>query len=648
MTPLGLEDRRELLGALPLFTSFTERELSAAAEAFVEVMIPAGATVVGEGETDGDFMVVASGELEVWAGEPPAVVARVGPGEPMGEVAALMGEGRTATVTAARRSRVLRMPRATFMRIIASNPVALDHLTQVLARRLTGRMREEATVVRAGVIAVMAEPGIGGGSLVATSLGSLLGSMTGRDAVVVRIEPGRSSPLASLSDAPPAEIIGSVQPGGGGAGYLAVSVDRGDRVMEPLERVSAALAERYGAVVLDVCGHADLAPESMAEISDAIVEVVGQPEGTLGRYGSHTRVFRVLDLWNAQTPAVPLNAIQPIVLPADPAMIGRSRDEIVKHILTEPRSRLGRPLHRLARAILGCSVGVALGGGAALGISHVGVLRALEAADIPIDLVVGSSFGSIVSLGYAAGLPPEEMTEIARRIGTVRTTLSALDVAVMKPGLLSGNRLVSIFGPLAGPVRRFEHLAVPAVCVAADVRTGDRVLLGEGELSEALRASCSIPMVFVPAERDGRALVDGAMIDPVPVAVASERGADITIGVNVVPRVGEGDASVLSKGLDLLQRVNPVAHLNGTAGSPNVFDVIMNSIHLLQRELSVYKTHAADVSIDVDAGGITWHQFHRAMELIERGERAGTASIPAIRRVLATRLGPVATRSARG
>jgi NTE family protein len=147
-------------------------------------------------------------------------------------------------------------------------------------------------------------------------------------------------------------------------------------------------------------------------------------------------------------------------------------------------------------------------------VAHLGVLKALEQNGIPIDLVAGCSMGVIV--GYAAGLRAAEMINVARQIGTRRMLLSALDVSLTGPGLLAGNRLIKIFGPLVGPIQTFEQLQLPCRTVATDIETGERVVIGSGRLDAAFRASCSVPMILCPVRHGGRVLVDGGIVDPVP------------------------------------------------------------------------------------------------------------------------------------
>src|SRR5262249_40581248 len=159
---------------------------------------------------------------------------------------------------------------------------------------------------------------------------------------------------------------------------------------------------------------------------------------------------------------------------------------------------------------------------------------ALEEGGVEVDLVAGTSMGSIVAVGYASGLGPRAMIEIAERIGTRRTTLSALDFTLTRPGLLAGNRLIEIFMPfIAGA--DFRDLVLPCRTVATDIESGECVTLDDGPLDMAFRASCSVPVLWAPVRHRGRVLVDGGIVNPVPADTVQAMGADLVIAVNAVP-----------------------------------------------------------------------------------------------------------------
>jgi NTE family protein len=281
---------------------------------------------------------------------------------------------------------------------------------------------------------------------------------------------------------------------------------------------------------------------------------------------------------------------------------------------------------------------VALGGGAAFGISHLGVLKVLEDNDVPIDLVAGCSQGSIIGVGYSAGVSVDDMIGIARQLGKKRNFLKPVDPTFMGPGFLAGNRMIDIFAQYLNGRETFEDLVLPCRTIATDIESGERVAIGSGSLNLAFRASSAVPMVFAPLMLDGRALVDGGVADPVPAEVVREMGADMCIAVNVVPPLKKGVTTVLAKLYQQMNRFNPLSYLGTGQNLPNMFDIVMNSMQVLQYELGNFKAISADVLINPDLSDFTWIEYYRSEELIERGIEAAETALPAIQKSLEDRV----------
>src|ERR1041385_6517015 len=255
-------------------------------------------------------------------------------------------------------------------------------------------------------------------------------------------------------------------------------------------------------------------------------------------------------------------------------------------------------------------IGLALSGGAARGIAHVGVLRALVENDIRIDCVAGTSAGSIVGGAYAAGLSVEAIAGFGltmrwRDIG--RVTMSRL-------GIQSNERLEQYMRARL-PVTRFEDLKIPFAAGATELKTGAAVVMrDEGDVPFAIRASCAIPGWYVPvADQDGRQLVDGGLVAVVPSAMARALGADIVIAVDVN-----------SEGATF---IGPTSSVVG---------VLLQSILLVQKTASHYQRQMADLVINPKVGHIRWDEMGRADELMAAGYDAGLKRIPDIHALIAS------------
>lgn len=254
------------------------------------------------------------------------------------------------------------------------------------------------------------------------------------------------------------------------------------------------------------------------------------------------------------------------------------------------------------------TIGLALSGGAARGNAHVGVLRALAENDIRIDVIAGTSAGSIVGGALAAGMPLDEIEEFGRRLrwrDIGRVTMSRL-------GVQSNGRLEQYLRAHL-PVSKFEDLPIPFAAVATDLKTGGPVVMRDhGDVPFAIRASCTIPGWYVPVtDEQGRQLVDGGLVAVVPSTVARSLGADIVIAVDVN---AEGATFV---------------------GPPNsVIGVLFQSMLVFQKTASRYQLDSADLVITPKVGHIRWDEIRRADELIMAGYEAGRVSIPCIKALI--------------
>jgi NTE family protein len=206
------------------------------------------------------------------------------------------------------------------------------------------------------------------------------------------------------------------------------------------------------------------------------------------------------------------------------------------------------------------------------------------------------------------------------------------DFNVTRPGLFAGEhfqRVLEGLGPIKG--RSFADLQIPFRAIATDIGTGARVELADGELSDAMRASFSAPWIFSPFRIGEHVLIDGGMSDPVPAETVRSMGADLVIGVNVVPPVYPQAQNPLEAALRALGRVRLLTP-DDAAGLPNSFDVIVRTLQVMQHELGNVRAGEADVLINPDLREYWVLEFWGAREMIEQGRRAAEAELPEIRK----------------
>ncbi|HXY25068.1 MAG TPA: patatin-like phospholipase family protein [Candidatus Acidoferrum sp.] len=250
-------------------------------------------------------------------------------------------------------------------------------------------------------------------------------------------------------------------------------------------------------------------------------------------------------------------------------------------------------------------IGLALGGGFARGFAHLGVLRVLEQHQIPISHIAGTSVGSILGAAYASGAP------LARIIDACRT-IRFRDFArwrVSRLGLASNHRLGNLIERVFHS-RQFEDLRIPLAVVATDLTTGEPVVFTQGNLVDAIRASCAFPGLFEPVEIGTRCLADGGLVAPVPTRAARDLGAATVVGISV----GVQD---------------------GHRGAPtNIFQVVSRAVSAAQKhQLEVWERHA-DLVLRPDVQSLAWDDFDRAEEAIEAGAVAARRALARIEKLL--------------
>ena len=264
-------------------------------------------------------------------------------------------------------------------------------------------------------------------------------------------------------------------------------------------------------------------------------------------------------------------------------------------------------------------IGLALSSGAARGLAHIGVLKVLEKEDIHIDMIAGTSMGALIGAVYAQGKDVSQMKNLAIEWGAKRFSLLR-DPALSKSGLVRGQRIEDMLKSIIGDIE-FGNLRMPFACIAADIDSGDEVVIKQGSVVEGIRASISIPVLFAVAKLQGRYLVDGGLVNPVPVGILKEMGADFTIAVSITPGVQE--------------RLHVASEGDVKLKEPNIFNVIMQMVHIIGYRGVKSSLIQADVIIEPQVTHIGWGDFHRAQECILQGELAAQAAIPEIKRKLA-------------
>jgi len=304
--------------------------------------------------------------------------------------------------------------------------------------------------------------------------------------------------------------------------------------------------------------------------------------------------------------------------------------------------------------------------------AHIGVIQVLEAYHIPIDMIAGTSIGAVVGSVYATGASVGKMKKAALAMKQ-RGTFTIFDPTIPLSGLISGNRAEEILDKIALKDKTFDDLKIPFAAVATDIKSGAKVILNQGSVIKAVRASISIPGIFTPVKYQDYFLVDGGVVDPVPVDVVQKMGANIIIAVSLTEKTPKPIIMMVNKetgdlkevedsftfGINIkeIQKFKTVEKITSLVEKevtslgkkikgvkkklegPHIIEVITKSVDIMEKEITYRGLDKADVVI-VPFGikGISLFEFDKADTTIKGGIDAALAKIPQIKEAIKEKL----------
>ena len=583
-------DLDAFLAGVPLFAALDEMTRLQLAEQLEPVQVAAGDVVIAQGDAGDGLFLVVSGRLRVsveTAGTE-RVLHDLARGAVVGEIALLTNRPRSATVRAVRDSDLLQLRAATFNALVERTPAVLGQMARLLVDRLLAvdRPRLEPTGSRAIAVAP-AGTDPSPAAKVAEELTDRLartGSVFRLDADVVSRHLGPGAAQRGPGDPGRDELTGWLHAIERGNDHVVYQTDAADTAWSRL------CLNQSDVVLLTAAATAD--PQLGA------VETRALAVGTL-------RCELVL------------------VHPSQPSATSawlKGRPVADHHHL-----RGGHPedVTRLARMVTGTAFGLVLGGGGPRGFAHLGVIRALEEAGVPIDVIGGTSIGAVMGAICAQGLTDAERVEMAvlafaRSGRLIRPTLPLV-------ALSSGRRVDRLLAEHLAPTTLIEDLPRPFFCISANLTRAEAVIHERGVLLRAVRASLSLPGIFPPVYADGDLLIDGGALDNVPVGTMRARvGSGSVIAVDLAPEVEPMTAAPFDPGLSgwrvLVSRLNPLAT---AAKMPSVIDILSRSTGLsgVRHQRATLTDDQVDLLLHPPISGLGALDFKGGVALIETGYR---------------------------
>ncbi len=557
----------EILPKLALFRGVNPKDFPKILRDFEWLSIPGGWTLMSKGEEGQSLYVITAGSVGMWvegADGADRMAAQFVPGQTVGELAMLSGERRIGTLIALRDTELLRLSAEGFHELTARYPVILENLAKLLSKRLHEVMRGERnieewrSVPKTIAVVPVAEAGIE--LEIGERLGLALAAMGGRVRLLDHQSKDQSSEWFYNVETHHEHVI-----------YLA------DQAHDGWTKLCLRQADRILLV-----GHASSAPPV---------------EHPLAHAGSHSsRGFIELALLHGGGAAK-----------ADGAATWESA--IGADYLHNIRHGNEADMKRMARHLSGRAVGLVLAGGGARGFAHIGVIRALREAGVPIDHTGGTSIGGIVAAGVACGWSAQELEERMHESFVKTNPLGRLTFPSIS--LFTGGRIQKLlqrnFGDLC-----IEELWLPYFCVISNLTTGHEIVQRRGRLWRALRASVAIPGIAPPVVKDGEVLVDGAVMNNFPADVMAEMRRGCVIGVDVeTHRAFTG----LTKGWE----DNPPWGILGeeARGGPNIISLLMRAGTVNSEAQTKASREHADLLFEPPVQDIAirdWGEFRRVVD----------------------------------
>ena len=642
---------------IPLFSTLSPSEIRLIEKKTRLVEFKRGDLVYEEGRPADAFYVIVSGRFRVFQkvrSEEEKTLTYLYRGDYFGESSLLTGQAHSATVEARSDGLLLRLDKDDFLKILSDIPALSIHLSRTLGHRLTkiegpGRKKQEVKVA-AVYTSVSPQESF---QFLADLAGNLVRETKTRVIFIDFLhaagagiptdfhpKPGEPILLNKITPSRENDLRPALIDCAGGFQYLPVSLEKGGEGERNLSALLTFLSYRFDFLLIRL-GH-DVSDSSFRALkhSDMVYLLLDSGATGLSRL---SLLIRELE----QTFGFTKNEIKVIVSEGSPT--GSLNVFQILPSRGKDSERYHAAMRFVTKELAGTLLGLVLGSGAAYGLSHIGVLRVLEKENIPVDILAGSSMGAFIAAFWAAGFRANDLQKIAESLDR-RTAFFKLvglgDLSIAHRGFFHGRQVTRFMESFLAD-KTFQDLQVPVKIVAASLTTSQQVVFEKDRVVDALRASISIPGIFRPFHWKGQLLIDGGILNPLPVDVLAKMGVKKIIAVNVL--MGPEDRvqkirvqaekrrrlyKERSKNYLWRTLVAPILNKLDSHFSDNIFNVIMNTIQFMEYEIAEVAAQEADVLIEPIVHEGHWAEFYQAKKYIQAGEQKTLEQIDEIKRLL--------------
>lgn len=687
-----LINRFNVVKQIPIFSKLNWLEIHQIARKSTVTEYRKNEIIAKEGNPADFFYCLISGRLQAYtisSSDKKENIEFIHRGMHFGIISALTGENHSHNFEAINDSVVLKISRDDFQNILNSMPHLAIELSQSLSKRVREQVKGKKNVYESTIISVYSPVKGTGSTTYSINLALNLQKETKKKVIFVGIQtkedladpnlPRWKVPAVVLSeifgdhdrivdsiqkDDLPIDLLNiTLEPHDGTAG----SVPQ-DELIRQISPFVSSLVGNYNYVVVDLPNNMDdsvfetltqsdlvhLLSTDRKKDLEVITSAIDRLESSLKANfreerikviirSIHDKVYLSFEEINS---FIDYNVYMML-----PNIQGDDRDGEInsKSIDLEkyhPHSPYVKAVTRIARQVGGVMVGLVLGGGAALGVAHVGVIRVLEKENIPVDIVVGSSMGALIGAIWATGRNADELEVVAREFEQKSAMLKLFDPVVPISGLIGG-RLIKLWLKRHLGNQTFYGAKIPLKIVSYDLTRREELVIESGSLVDAVRESIAIPGVLEPVRRDGRVIIDGGVLNPLPTNVLTSLGIKKIIAVNVLQSPDD-----VMNGYDIFEHENKkkrqipfqkapfhyvmfrLGELLGKAVNPNIADIIVRTLQASEYVIAEESAKHADVVIHPDLVGINWFELNRVDDLIKGGEEATRKHLPEIKKLI--------------